>query len=134
MTFRTLLVAKALVCAVFGVFLLAAPASLVGLLGATLAAGGTFTAREYGAAMAGTLFLTWLAKDVTASNARRAILLDLLVYDAIGVGVTLWVVVSGILNPLGWGIVLVYGYFTAASAYVLAHETVDHPHPAASGA
>ena len=45
-----------------------------------------------------------------------AILLDLLVYDAIGVIITLLVVLSGVLNLLGWGIVLVYLFFAAGSA------------------
>jgi len=119
MTFRTLLVTKALVCLFFGVFLLAAPGALFGLLGGTLNAGGRFTAREYGAAMIGTLLLTWLAKDVGAPDARRAILLDLLVYDGIGVIITVAAILSGVLNVLGWGIVIVYLLFTAGSAFVL---------------
>ncbi|MEW6511714.1 MAG: hypothetical protein AB1428_12235 [Bacteroidota bacterium] len=122
MTFRTLLIIKAIVCLVFGVFLLAAPAVLIGLLGAALNDGGTFTAREYGAAMIGTLLLTWFAKDVKAADARGAILLDLLVYDGIGVVITLLVVLSGVLNALGWGIVVVYLFFTLGSWYILAKE------------
>lgn len=119
MTFRTLLVIKAVVCLVFGVFMLAAPGLLFRLLGGTLNAGGRFTAREYGAAMIGTLLLTWLAKDVLASDARRAILLDLLVYDAIGVVITVAAVASGVLGTLGWGVVVVYLFFAVGSAYVL---------------
>ncbi len=119
MTFRSLLVIKAVVCLFFGIFLVVAPGSLFGLLGAALNAGGTFTAREYGAALIGTLLLTWFAKDVKASDARGAILLDLLVYDAIGAVVTLLVVLSGVLNALGWGIVVVYVFFAAGSGYLL---------------
>ena len=122
MTFRTLLVIKALVCLVFGVFCLLAPASLLGALGASLGAGGMFTAREYGAALIGTLLLTWLAKGVTASDARRAILLDLMVYDAIGVVITLLAVLSGVLNTLGWTIVVVYGFFAVGAGYLLVGE------------
>jgi hypothetical protein len=122
MTFRTLLIAKAVVCLVFGLFLLLAPGALFGLLGATLNDGGTFTAREYGAAMIGTLLLTWFARNVKAGDARGAILLDLLVYDAIGVVVTLLVVLSGVLNALGWSIFVVYLFFTVGSGYLLLKE------------
>jgi uncharacterized membrane protein len=122
MTFRMLLVIKATVCLVLGGYLLLAPASLLRLLGASLGAGGMFTAREYGAAMIGTLLLTWLAKDIVATDARRAILLDLLVYDAIGMVVTVSVVISGTLNTLGWGVVVVYAFFATGSGYVLAKE------------
>ena len=112
MTFRTLLLIKAAICLFFGAFLLAAPGFLFVVLGAQLNAAGKFAAREYGAAMIGTLLLTWFAKDVKASDARRAILLDLLVYDAIGVVITFVAAVSGVLSVLGWGIVVVYLFFT----------------------
>jgi len=95
---------------------------LLGVLGGDLGAAGKFTAREYGAALIGTLLLTWLAKGVKAVDARGAILLDLLVYDAIGVIVTLHAVLSGVLNALGWGIIGVYAFFTAGAGYLLLKE------------
>ena len=119
MTFHSLLIIKAIVCLFFGAFLLAAPGLLFGILGTTLNAGGKFTAREYGAALIGTLLLTWFAKDVRASDARRAILLDLLVYDGIGVVITFVAAASGVLTTLGWGIVVVYLFFAAGSGYLL---------------
>ena len=122
MTFRTLLIIKAVVCLVFGIFLLLAPGVLLGLLGTALNEGGTFTAREYGAALVGTLLLTWFAKDVKAADARRAILLDLLIYDLIGVVITFLVVLSGVLNVLGWAILVVYLFFTVGAGYLLLKE------------
>lgn len=122
MTFRTLVLMKVAVCVVFGVYLLAAPASLLGLLGATLGGGGAFAAREYGAAMIGIVMLGWFAKDVQSSRARAAILWDLLVYDAIGVIITVSAVLTGVLNALGWGIVLVYAFFAVGSSYLLLTE------------
>ncbi len=119
MTFRNLLIIKAAVCLVFGIVLLLAPVWLLGLLGAPLGPAGSFTAHEYGAALIGNLLLTWFAKDVTAADARGAILLDLFVYDAIGVIITLLVVFSGVLNVLGWGIVIVYLFFAVGSGYLL---------------
>jgi hypothetical protein len=119
MTFRSLLIVKAVVCLFFGAFLLAAPARLFGILGTTLNAGGQFAAREYGAALIGTLLLTWFAKEVKASDARRAILLDLLVYDAIGVVITSVAAASGILSTLGWGIAVVYLFFAVMSGYLV---------------
>jgi hypothetical protein len=122
MTFRILLVIKAVVCLVFGLFLLLAPGALLNLLGATLNDGGTVTAREYGAALIGTLLLSWFAKNVKAPDARAAILLDLFVYDLIGMIITSSVVISGVLNVLGWSIVVVYLFFTMGSGYLLVKE------------
>jgi hypothetical protein len=127
MTFRTLLLIKAVVCLVFGLFLLLAPGVLLDLLGATLGDAGTFTAREYGAAMAGTLMLTWFARNTKATDARWAILLDLLIYDLIGMIVTMAAVLSGVLNVLGWAIFLVYLFFTAGSGYLLMKEKSVQP-------
>ena len=122
MTFRTLLVIKAAVCLVFGLFLLLAPAMLLDLLGTPLNDGGTFTAREYGAAIIGTLMLTWFAKNAKAADARGAILLDHFIYDLIGMIVTSSVVISGVLNVLGWSIVVVYLFFAVGSGYLLLKE------------
>lgn len=41
---------------------------------------------------------------------------------AIGVVITVAVVTSGVLNALGWGVVVVYLFFTAGSAYLLLEE------------
>ena len=119
MVFRTLLVIKAAVCLFFGPILLFVPGLLFTFLGASLGAGGTFTARAYGAALFGTMVLTWVARNVAEARARHAILLDLFVYDGIGFVVTLLSVVSAVLNPLGWGIAVVYLFFTLGSGYLL---------------
>ncbi len=119
MTFKTLLVVKAVVCLLFGVLLLFLPGFLLDVLGASLEPAGTFTAREYGAALFGTLMLTWFARNVVETGARRAILLDLFVYDAIGFVITLLAVLSGVLNLLGWGVAVVYLLFTLGSGYLL---------------
>lgn len=122
MTFRTLLIIKAVVCLAFGITLLFAPGALLGLLGAQLNDGGTFTAREYGAALIGTLLLTWFAKDIKAADAKGAILLDLMIYDLIGTVVTLLAMLSNVLNVLAWAIVVVYLFFTVGSGYLVLKE------------
>jgi hypothetical protein len=102
MSLKTLMLIKAVVCLVFGV-----------LLGAA----GLFAAREYAASLFGNLALTWYAKDAEKSKARRAIILDLFVYDAIGVVITIINVINGVLNPLGWGVVVVYLFFAIGYGY-----------------
>jgi len=122
MSFKTLMIIKAIVCLTFGVLLVFLPAWLLGLMGASLSPGGTYTAREYGAALFGTLMLTWFARNAVSNEARRPILLDLFVYDAIGFVVTTLTVLSGVLNWLGWGIVAVYAFFTVGSGYLLSRK------------
>ena len=119
MSFKNLMVIKALVCLVFGVLLLAVPYGLLSIFGAELHEGGMFTAREYGAALFGNMFLSWFAKSAAESEARRAIILALFVYDLIGFIVTILTVIAGVLNLLGLLIVLVYLFFTLGFGYFL---------------
>ena len=119
MTFKTLMIIKAIVALGFGVLLLIVPSQLFSLFNTTLSDGGTFTAIEYGAALFGNLFICWYARNATESEARRAIILGLFVYDLIGFVVTTITVISGVLNPLGWMVVFIYLFFTIGFGYFL---------------
>ena len=119
MKFKTVMIIKAIVCLGFGPLLLFVPAWLLNLLGTSFGPGAALTAREYGAALIGNLFLTWLARNAEDSVARRAIIWNLFIYDAIALIVTLIIQFSGGLNILGWGIVVVYLFFTLGFGYLL---------------
>ncbi|MDZ7626342.1 MAG: hypothetical protein U5J96_18090 [Ignavibacteriaceae bacterium] len=119
MNFKNLMVIKALVCLTFGILMLSIPYQLLSVFGATLSDGGMFTAREYGAALFGNLFLCWFAKNAGESDARKAIIIALFVYDLIGFIVTTITVIAGVLNPLGWFVVFVYLFFTIGFGYFL---------------
>ena len=119
MNFKTLMTVKAVVCLGFGPVLLFFPAWLLNLLGLVYGSGAALTAREYGAALVGNLLLTWLARNVEAGTARRAICWNLCVYDAVGLVATLVLLLKGVLNPLGWGIAAVYVFFAAGFGYFL---------------
>lgn len=119
MSFKNLMVIKAIVCLAFGILLLAIPDMLISIFGATLGGGGMFTAREYGSSLFGNLFLCWFARNAEESDARRAIILALFVYDLIAFIMTAITVISEILNPLGWLIAFVYLFFTLGFGYFL---------------
>ena len=125
MNFRVLVVTKAVVCFIFGLLLLVAPSFLYGLLGTSLGPAGTFAAREYAAAMLGTMMLCWLARYAVHAETRRPILFHLLVYDAVGFVVTVGVTIAGTLNVLGGGIALVYLFFALGSGLLLLRENPE---------
>lgn len=102
---------KAVVCLGFAPVMLFFPAWILGLLGAAYGSGAALTAREYGAALAGNFLLTWLARNAEESVVRRAIVWNLFVYDAIGLIATGYLMATGVLNPLGWGIAAIYLFF-----------------------
>jgi hypothetical protein len=117
MKLKTLMIIKAIICLTFAILLLIFPGFLFNLMGAELGKPGLFAARAYGAALSGTLMLTWFARDAGESTARKAIILDLFIYDAIGAVVATYYTVTGTLNWLGWGIVGVYMFFTIGYGY-----------------
>jgi hypothetical protein len=119
MKLKTVMIIKAIVCLGFGPLLLFVPGQLLDILGTSYGPGAALTAREYGATLIGNVLLTWLARNAEDSVARRAIIWDLFVYDAIALIFTLIIQLSGGLNALGWGIVAVYLFFTVGFGYFL---------------
>ena len=118
MNLKTLLIIKAVVCIVLGCIVLFVPSFLYSFFGTSLNDGGIFAAREYGASLIGGFLLTWYARNAVESQARRAIILDLFIYDAIGAVITLIATLTGVLNPLAWAVFALYlllaigfGYF-----------------------
>ena len=119
MKLKTLLIIKAIVCLCLGIPILLFPNFIYSIFGATLAAGGVFAAREYGASMMGNLMLTWFARNSQESDARWAIVLALFVYDAVGFIIALIAIISGAINSLGWLIVLLYLLLALGFGYFL---------------
>jgi hypothetical protein len=108
MKFKTMMVIKAVVCLAFGITMLAVPGLLMSIFGVTLDAAGILMARLYGATVLGNLMLTWFGRNIVVPDGRRAICIHLFVYDAIGCVVALLATLSGVMNVLGWSIVLLY--------------------------
>ena len=119
MKLKTLMLIKAIICVCLGIPILLVPDFVYSIFGATLAAGGAFAAREYGASLMGNCMLTWFARNSEESEARWAIILALCVYDAIGFVVTLFAVLSGTLNTLAWLVVALYLFLALAFGYFL---------------
>ncbi|MFZ0534114.1 MAG: hypothetical protein WAM09_13125 [Anaerolineales bacterium] len=119
MKLKTLMIIKAVVCLCLGVPILLAPIFFYSLFGASLNPGGVFAAREYGASLIGNLMVTWFARNAIESEARRAIILGLCIYDAIGFVVTLIAQITGVLGPLGWFAMAIYLFFAIGFGYFL---------------
>ncbi len=127
MSFQNLMTIKALVCLVFGILLVGIPDTLISIFGAVLGDGGMFTAREYGSSLFGNLFLCWFARNAIESDARKAIILALFVYDLIAFVVTTFTIITGVLNPLGWAIAAIYLFFTIGFGYFMIKVPVVKP-------
>ena len=117
MKLSTLMVIKAIICLGFGIPMILVPAKLMSLYGVTLDPGGMFMARLYGATLFGNLMLTWFSKNDSGSEALRAAVLALFVYDGLGFIVALVAVLSGVMSAFGWSVVGIYLFFTLGFGY-----------------
>ena len=119
MKFKTLMMIKAGVCLILGIPILFVPEFFYGIFGIALTAGGVFVAREYGASLMGNMLLAWFAKDAHESDARRAIIWALCVYDAVGFVATTVFVLAGGSILLGWVAALLYLFLAIGYGYFL---------------
>ena len=70
-----------------------------------------------GAALVSLAVLTWLVRNLSASETRQAILLALFVGETIGLILSLIGQLNGIFNVMGWSVVVVYLAFALGLAY-----------------
>ena len=118
MKLKTLMIINAIVAIVFGVTFVIVPAQAYSLYDMTANAQLNLMGQLFGAALIGFALLTWMARNATDSDARRAIVLALLIADGIGFVVALIGQLSNVVNALGWSTVAIYlllalgfGYF-----------------------
>lgn len=119
MKLSTLLIIKAVSAILIGGILLIIPGLFLSLVGVADSQGAAIYGRLYGAACIGIFLLAWFARNAEDSVARRAIILDLCVYDAIGFIATLAVLLSGGVNVFGWLFAAFYLFFAITFGYFL---------------
>ena len=117
MKFSTFMVIYALVSAVFGLGFVLMPGQLLPIYGVEPDAALRLIGQFFGAALLSLAILAWLVKNLSDSEARRAIILALFVGEAIGFIFALIGQFNGILNVLGWSVVVVYLVFALGLAY-----------------
>ena len=119
MKLSTLMIINAVVAAAFGVAFVLVPSQVVSLYGIEDASEILiYVGRLLGAALIGFAVLTLSARNASDSDARRAIVLALLISDGIGFIVALMGQLAEVVNSLGWSTVAIYlllalgwGYF-----------------------
>jgi len=110
--------AKAIVEVIFGIGFVLMPGTLASMFGMTLDPAGALMAQLFGAAFIFGSMVLWLARFEPASEgAVRAIILAVVVSNAIGFVVTFVATLSGVWNVLGWLPVALYLVFGLAFAY-----------------
>ena len=117
MKLRTLMLINTVVALIFGVAFVVAPGWTMGLYGDSANAVLELTGQLFGGSLVAFAVLTWFARNSGESDARRAIILSMLVGDAIGFVVSLIGQLGGVLNSLGWLTVAIYLLLALGFAY-----------------
>ena len=117
MKFSTFMIMYAVVSAVFGLGFVLMPGQLLPIYGVEPDAALSLIGQFFGAAIISLAILAWLVRNLSDSEARRAIVLALLVGETLGFIMALIGQLNGILNALGWSVVVVYLFFTLGLAY-----------------
>ncbi len=118
MKLKTLMIINAIVAIVFGVTFVIIPAQAYSLYDITANEHLNYMGQLFGAALVGFALITWMARNATDSDARKAIVLALFVANGIGFVVALIGQLGNVVNALGWSTVAIYlllslgfGYF-----------------------
>ena len=112
--------AKAVVEVVFGLGFVLIPATLASIFGMTLSPSGVLMAQLFGTAFIFGSIVLWLARNAPSTEvAIRAIVIAVVISNAIGFIVTLLSTLAGAWNALGWLPVLLYLVFGLGFAYFL---------------
>jgi hypothetical protein len=118
MKLKTLMIINSIVAIVFGVLFVIVPAQAYSCYNITADEQLIYMGRLFGSALIGFAMLTWIARNATDSDARKAILYALFTADCIGFVVALIGQISNVVNVLGWSTVGIYlllalgfGYF-----------------------
>jgi hypothetical protein len=118
MKLSTVLTLNSIVALVVSIGLVLVPSNVILIYGGTTDTVGLFLARHYGATGIAIGVLTWLLRNISIREARQAILPALLSVFLVEFVMDLFAQLGGMLNALGWSIVvldllfvLAYGYF-----------------------
>jgi uncharacterized protein YjeT (DUF2065 family) len=125
--------AKSIVEVFFGIGFVLVPQFVGSIFGMNLDAPGTLMARLFGTAFIFGAIVLWLARNAAGSDpASRAIVVSVVVSNAIGFVVTLLATLAGVWNVLGWLPVGLYLVFGLAFAYFLIAEPGTSTRPEVS--
>jgi len=126
MKVKLFLAIAAVIATLYGIaFLLIPGVALVFYGDATPDAPSILAVRFYGASLLSLGLVVWFVRETSDWTALRGLLLGLSIGTAVGVVVSIWGTVTGIMNAMGWSVVLIYLVLLAGFVYYLSAGRAD---------
>lgn len=116
---KTLMVINTIVALIFGIAFVLVPNSVVSLYGVIASPQLLYMGQLFGAALIGFGILTWLARNSTVAEAKKAVLPALFIGHGVGFIVALIGQIRWVVNSLGWLTVAIYLLLALGFGYFL---------------
>ena len=116
---KTLFLAYMIVEAIFGIGFLFAPALLMGPMGVTLDETSTTFARLLGTLILSIPVLLFFARKSASAEFKRGVVYSVFIYLLLSTVLLLITQLKGLMNAMGWGIVILHLAFMIWFGYYL---------------
>ncbi len=116
---KILMIVNTIVALIFGITFVLVPSTMVSLYGVIASPQLLYMGQLFGAALIGFGVLSWLARNSTVAEARKAILPALFIGHGIGFIVALIGQIRWVVNALGWSTVAIYLLLSLGFVYFL---------------
>jgi len=117
MTYNKFMFIYAILTGIFGFGFVFVPGQILLIYGVEPNLYLRFISQLFGAVLVSLALLAWLTRNLNNNDARRAIVLALFIGESLGLILAFIGQINGILNELGWFIVMVYLLMTLGLAY-----------------
>jgi hypothetical protein len=119
---KTLFLAYMIVEAIFGIGFLFAPALLMGPMGVTLDETSTTFARLLGTLILSIPVLLFFARKSSSTEFKTGVVYSVFIYLLLSTGLLLITQINGLMNVMGWGIVILHMAFMIWFGYYLINQ------------
>jgi hypothetical protein len=119
---KTLFLAYMIVEAIFGIGFLFAPALLMGPMGVTLDETSTTFARLLGTLILSIPVLLFFARKSSSTEFKTGVVYSVFIYLLLSTGLLLITQINGLMNVMGWGIVILHMAFMIWFGYYLVNQ------------
>lgn len=119
---RTLLLVYLIVEAIFGIGFLFVPDLMMGPMGVTLDETSITFARLFGTLIISIPVLLFFVRKSTSTEFRRGVVYCIFTYLLLSTILLLITQLKGLMNPLGWGIVILHFVFMLWFGYYLINQ------------
>jgi hypothetical protein len=117
MNVRNLYLLNSAIALIFALGLLLVTTTMLSMFGIENTADARLLAQFVGVELVASGLITLLTRDVNDLNVRNAINYSNMAANALGFIIAINGTLTGVLNPTGWGIVVIYGLLGIGFAY-----------------